>query len=387
MTTRQRGSNITRVVLPSGQVRWRFRIDVPPAADGKRRQRTLTFRTEGEAVDEQRRLGTAVRQGTYQAPDKITVNEWLDTWLEVNQRSWRASTYTSYVHDVKPARAAFGSVRLQRLTRADVERMVRSMLATGGRGGSGRAPRTVAKTLTILSKAVGDAVHEGVVATNVVARVRKPAQTHQEGRRWSAEQVSTFLASREDDPLVGAWHLSCLGLRRGEVLGLRWGDVDFERGVLHIRQARVQAGADVVVNEPKTARGRRTLPMHDGLVAALRATRQRTMLDAAVVPLRQRGARDGDRLVVVDATGQPIAPDHYSDLFERYRKALDLPPLSLHGLRHTALSILTDGGVPTTVVARIAGHDPSVTMRVYAHPGDDAMQTAVTALGTLYGTR
>ena len=288
---------------------------------------------------------------------------------------------------MKPARAEFGSTRLQRLTRADVERLVRDMLATGGRGGTGRSPRTVALLLTILVKSLNDAVHEGIVATNVAARVRKPAQQHREMETWTPEQMSAFLAAVEDDPLVGAWHLSALGLRRGEVLGLRWSDVDFERGVLHVRQARVQARNTVVVNEPKTARGRRTLPMHPGLVAALRATRQRTMLDAAVVPLRQRGARDGDRVVVVDAVGQPLTPDRYSDLFEQHVRAADLPPIRLHDMRHSALSILLAQGVPVHVVARLAGHDPSVTLRTYAHAQDAAMQTAVDQLGALFGTR
>lgn len=386
MSTRQRGSSIQRVVLKSGEPRWRFRVDVP-GADGQRRQRTVTFKSERKAVEAQARLRTEVAAGTYQAPDRITVDAWLDQWLDIGERTWRASTRVSYGIALKPARAAFGSTRLQRLTRADVERLVRSMLASGGRDGSGRSPRTVALALTILVKALNDAVHDGLIATNPAARVRKPAQQHREMETWTPQQMSTFLAHVEEDPLVGAWHLSALGLRRGEVLGLRWSDVDFERGVLHIRQARVQAGAAVVVNEPKTARGRRTLPMHAGLVAALRATRQRTMLDAAVVPLRQRGARDGDRLIVVDATGQPLTPDRYSDLFETHVRDAGLPSIRLHDMRHSALSILLAQGVPVHVVARLAGHDPSVTLRTYAHAQDDAMVAAVGTLGTLFGTR
>ena len=287
---------------------------------------------------------------------------------------------------LKPARDAFGSTRLQRLTRADVERLVRSMLVSGGRTGTGRSPRTVALLLTILVKCLSDAVHEGLVAQNAAARVRKPAQRHQEMSTWTMEEMAAFLAHVADDALVGAWTLSSIGLRRGEVLGLRWSDVDFERGVLHVRQARVQAGPKVVVNEPKTARGRRTIPMHAGLVAALKLTRQRTMLDAAVVPLRQRDSRGSDRLVVVDAIGQPLNPDRYSDLFERHLQAAALPSIRLHDLRHSALSILLAQGVPVHVAAKLAGHDPSVTLRTYAHAQDAAMMAAVDQLGALFGT-
>ena len=94
-----------------------------------------------------------------------------------------------------------------------------------------------------------------------------------------------------------------------------------------------------------------------------------------------------DRLVVVDAAGEPIRPDRYSDLFEMHAKAADLPPLRLHDLRHTALSLLLAEGVPVQVVAKIAGHDPSVTLRTYAHAQDSAVQDAVERLGAFYGTR
>lgn len=383
--TRQRGSSIAKVTLKSGQVRYRFRIDVP-GPDGTRRQRNVTFRTEREAIEAQARLRTEVSRGVYTEPSKVTFGQWLDTWLDIGERTWRTSTTVSYRTATKPAREALGSIRLQRLTRADVERLVRDALNTGGRGGKGRSPRTVGLLLTLLVKCLKDAEAEGLVATNVAARVRKPRQEHREMETWTAEQMGAFLAHVEQDPLVGCWHLSALGLRRGEVLGLRWSDVDFERGVLHVRQARVQAGREVVTNEPKTARGRRTLPMHPALIAALRATRERTVISAAVVPLRQRGS-DRERLIAVDPAGEPIRPDRYSELFEQHVTAAGLPPIRLHDMRHSALSILLQQGAPVHLVAKLAGHDPSVTLRTYSHAQDAAMRDAVTALGALYGTR
>ena len=203
---------------------------------------------------------------------------------------------------------------------------------------------------------------------------------------WTAQQMATFLEAVDDDALVGAWHLSALGLRRGEVLGLRWSDIDFEAGVLHVRQARVQAGREVVTNEPKTARGRRTLPMHPALITALKATKERTLTNAVVVPIKQRGT-DGARLVAVDAVGEPIRPDAYSHVFAAHVKAARLPPIRLHDLRHTALSLLLQQGVPVHVVAKLAGHDPSVTLRTYAHAQDAAVRAAVDQLGALYGAR
>lgn len=383
---RQRGSNITRIETASGP-RWRFRVDVPPAEDGARRQRTMTFKSEREAIEAQAKHRVQVSEGSYLEPSRLTVNDWFDAWLSTGERTWRASTSASYRLAFKPAREAFGTMKLQKLRREHVEALTRSMLASGGRTGTGRSPRTVSLLLTVLSKCLGDALDDELVTTNAAARVKKPARAHTEMSTWTAEQMRTFLNAVDDDPLVGAWNLSALGLRRGEVLGLRWSDVDFEKGVINIRQARVQAGKEVVVNEPKTSRGRRTLPLHPALVTALRTTQRRTVTDAAVLPLRQRGAGARDRLIVVDAAGEPLRPDRYSELFEKHARDAGLPLVRLHDLRHSALSLLLAQGVPVHVVAKIAGHDPSVTLRTYAHAQDAAMVDAVTRLGELYGTR
>jgi integrase len=378
--TRQRGSSIQRVETQSGP-RWRFRVDLAPGPDGKRRQRTLTYRTEGEAVTAQAKARAEVAAGAYIEPSTVTADEWLDHWLAVGKRSWRASTYSSYAVALKPARRALGSRRVQDLRRADFEALVATLSREGGHTHSGRSPRTIGLLIGLLRKAFDEAVIEGIVATNPARHVKKPTAVHREMRTWTAAQMRTFLAAVADDDLAGAWALSALGLRRGEVLGLRWSDIDFDAGVLHVRQARVQAGSVIVTNAPKTARGRRTVPMHADLAEALRHTRRRTVLEAPAVPFTR------DALVVVNAAGEPLAPEVYSDWFARRAAAAGLPPIRLHDLRHTALSLLIEQGVPVSVVARIAGHDPAMTLRVYSHAGDDATRTAVEALGALYAAR
>lgn len=383
---RQRGSSITRVDLPSGP-RWRFRLDLEPDPDtGRRRQRTLTFRTEGEAVEAQSKLRVDVAQRTYTEPSKVTLNEYLDGWLLAGQRTWRPSTLRSYTLALKPVRDALGRRKVQQIGRADIERLTASMLASGGRRkGQHRSPRTVALALTILSKALKDAVHDELIPRNPAEHVRKPRTEHREMSTWTPDEVRSFLAHVDADPLVGAWHLTMRGLRRGEVCGLRWSDIDFTGKTLTIRQARVEVGSQVVTGAPKTARGRRTLPLDDELARALRLTRERTVTDAQVVPLRQRGT--DERLIVVDGCGEPLRPEVYGDLFARHAKAAGLPPIRLHDARHTALTLLLQQGVPVHVVARFAGHDPSVTLRTYAHVQADALKAAGDALGALYAGR
>ncbi|NMM23275.1 MAG: site-specific integrase [Phycicoccus sp.] len=389
MTTksRQRGSSIQRVELASGP-RWRFRIDLEPGPDGDRRQRTLTYKTEREAVTAQARIRAQISARMYTEPSKISVDEYLDTWMATSERSWRWSTHRSYLLAVKPAREAFGSKRLQAVTRADLESLVTKMLSTGGPHGTGRSPRTVALLLTILRKAFQEAMADDLIPRNVVDRVAKPKTQQREMATWTAEQARVFLDRVEEDPLVGLWHLTMRGLRRGEVMGLRWGDIDLDRAVVHIRQARVQAGREIRVGPPKTARGLRDIELDFAAVDALRKTRERT-LGAEVVPLRQEGSGDGlsERLVAVNAAGEPLHPEVYSDAFSRHARSADLPPIRLHDARHTALTLLLEQGTPVHVVARFAGHDPSVTLRTYAHVSDTAMAVAADALGALYARR
>ena len=153
---------------------------------------------------------------------------------------------------------------------------------------------------------------------------------------------------------------------------------------MHVRQTQVQVGHRVVVGPPTTTRGRRSIPLDPEALDALR----RTVTDAEVVPLRQRGAkRDDDRLVAVDVLWEPLHPEVYGDMFERHARAARLPRIRLHDARHTALTLLLGQGVPVHVVARFAGHDPSVTLRTYAHVTDDSARAASAALGALYGTR
>jgi integrase len=384
MTARQRGSSIQRVETKSGP-RWRFRIDLEPGPDGKRRQRTLTFRSEADAVRAQAQARADVNRGVYLEPSTVTLAEWLEHWLRVGKRTWRASTHSGYDRALKPAREALGARRVQQLRRGDIEALVTDMLASGGNAKTGRSPRTVAILIGLLRKALDEAVVEGIISTNPARYVKKPPQQVHEMKTWTAAQMRTFLDHVEDDDLSGAWALTAMGLRRGEVLGLRWSDIDFENRVLHVRQARVLAGREVVTNAPKTARGRRSIPMHAGLIEALKLTRRRTLTESPVVPLRQK--QGGDRLVAVDAVGEPMHPDAYSDRFARLVKDAALPTIRLHDMRHTALSLMLEQGIPVSVVARIAGHDPSVTMRTYAHAADDATRRAVDALGAIYAGR
>ncbi len=378
MTSRQIGGSIRRVETASGP-RWRFRVDIGVDPEsGRRRQRTYTFKSEAEAVAEQTKTRGQVATASYVDRDRVTVSEYLDGWLVAGRRAWRPSTHRSYVLALKPAHDEFGKRRLQSLTRRDIDVLATRMLEEGGRGGKGRSPRTVALFLTILSKALKDAVVDDLLVRNPCEHVRKPSVPHHEMTTWSAKQAARFLAHTAGHRLAGPLALTMRGLRRGEVLGLQWGDVDFKKGTVTIRRTRTQAGKDgVVVGPPKTTRGRRTLPLDPALVAALKATRKATRV--------QRIGAAGESWVVVDEHGDPMRPEAYGDMFLALAAEAGLPRIRLHDARHTALTLLLEAGHPPHVVAKFAGHDPSVTLRTYAHVNNDALSAASATFGALYG--
>ncbi|MFF0911857.1 tyrosine recombinase XerC [Microbacterium enclense] len=179
-----------------------------------------------------------MRADVYIEPSKITVAEWLTTWQEIHARTWRPATAQSYHHTLAPVVANMGGRRLQELRREHVESLVRHLERLPTRAGGKRSARSTAYALRLLTTALDAAVAEDLMNRNPARHVKPPVQRTQEMQTWTAEEVRLFLAHVADSPFAAGWHLSALGLRRGEVLGLRWSDVDLEAAEVHVRQSR-----------------------------------------------------------------------------------------------------------------------------------------------------
>ena len=241
----------------------------------------------------------------------------------------------------------------------------------------GVSARTVVTMLVVLSSALDDAMKQGLVARNVARMVKRPAVEHHEMATWTPEQAAKFRDHVRDDRLVACWLLTLAGLRRSEVLGLRWSDVDFAAGTVSVAQGRVVVpGAGTVTGDPKSKRSRRALPMPSDVVTALRAFKVQQAEERLALG---KGYPDTG-LVAVNADGSPIRPETYSAEFTRQAKAAGVPGIRLHDVRHTAATMLLDGGTTPSATAKWLGHDPAITLRVYGHVYDDALAAAGDAL-------
>lgn len=366
---------IRKVTLADGSTRYRVVVDVGVRPDGRRDQRTSTHRTLKEARASVARIRSQVDTGVYITPSKATVSDYLDGWL-AGKRNIKASTRSGYKHALKPVRRRIGQRRIEQVRKVDVDAIVTDMTDAG------KSARTVVLTLTVLSQALDDAVREGILARNVAALVERPRQTKTQMKRWTEHEVKKFLTAASGHRLHAAWRLSLYGLRRGEVMGLRWSDVDLDERSVTVRQSRTVVDGQEVIDVPKSVESIRTLPLDEALTTALRALRARQAEERLAVGAAYDGASG---LIVVDELGQPWRPELYSDTFGRLAREAGVPVIRLHDARHTALSIMVDRGEPISVVSAWAGHaDPAFTLRQYVHTTPQGIVKAGATLGAVY---
>jgi integrase len=387
---------IRKIELKDGTVRYRLVVDIGRDEHGKRQQITRTFDKLKDARAELSRIRHETDQGTYVKPSEITVDDYLDEYLVGATRGRRESTKVSYRDAFRPVRDRLGARALQSISKADIENMVDWMLTSGrrrgGQPGTGLGPRSVRLTLGRLKAAFEMAVDEGRLVRNVVRLVTPPECTPGKRATWSRTEVRKFLRVATKDRLHVAWRLSLYGLRRGEVLGLRWSDIDLRAKTLSVNQARVLVDYKVRIEPPKSRNGKRPLPLDDELVSALTELRKRQARESETAGHAYRaGLEDldwyttGDEYVVTDELGIPLHPEAYSDEFTRLLRRAGLPKIRLHDSRHTTLSLMEKAGVPISIVSKWGGHyDAAFTMRTYVHASDDHLKQGRQALAKIH---
>jgi integrase len=245
----------------------------------------------------------------------------------------------------------------------------------------GLKPVTVRSTLTTFRMVVQSFVDQGVLPRNVIALVERPAdpvpsgETDEEtAKSWTVAEVDQFRNAVSGERLFACWLLSCYGLRRSEVLGLRWSQFDGE--TLLVRRSRVAVGSEIVEGLPKSRRSRRDLPLPPALAEALRVLRTRQRAEA--LALGVSWSEEG--LIAVHEDGEPVRHDWYTNEFQRLRQRADLRRICLKGLRNTSVSLMLASGIPVHIVAAWHGHDPAVSLSIYSDAQADDLRAAGEAL-------
>ena len=327
--------------------------------------RDLTAAQEALCQFELRRLRRQL-----QPPSQITVGEWLDYWLEQIIRPNREdTTYYCYRgmawNHLIPA---LGRLPLQQLEPQHIQRYYGDMLR-----GKGLGANTVYKHHILLHTALKAAFRHGILPDNPVDRVEPPRLCSPRQYFYTPEQLRTLFQAVEGTRLELVVKLAgYLGLRRSEICGLRWENVDLEHNLIHIRSVRTTAGGSVVQKQPKTAHSIRKLGIAglDDLVGLLRRERERQAQRK-----RQGPGWTDSGYVIVREDGRPCDPNRVTSYFHDFIQEHGLPPITIHGLRHTFASVANSARVPLLDIGKTLGHkDCTITGRVYTHIFDQTHQ-------------
>ena len=363
---------------------WSVVIEIGRAADGRRIRRWHSgYRSRKEAERARVELLASLDKGAYVAPSRLSFGSFLvDEWLRAKQTNVKETTLALYeLHVTKYVVPRLGGVPLLNLGPAHLNTLYAELLADRERNrGRGLSPTTVRRVHTTLHKALADAVRWGRLARNPADQADPPREATPEMSVWDPLQLRTFLDSVRSDRLFAAWLLAATtGMRRGEILGLRWSDVDLEGGTLSVRQIRTVARYKVITVTPKTERGARTVALDPQTLSALESHR--------VLQIEERlrsgpEYQDSEGLVFTQPDGSTIHPERFSSWFKQHCQRSGLPSIRLHDVRHSYVTALLGEGVPLKVVSQRVGHSsPMVTMTIYQHvlPGDDRAAAALGA--------
>lgn len=352
---------------------WSYVVRERDPKTGKTKPRWVGgFPTRTEAKRARNQARAAVDKGTYVAPQDVTVKAYLERWITAHEVELKPSTASGYRKNIdRYLVPAIGHERVQALSPSLLSNLFRAMSESGGAGGKPLAATTVGQARAVLRRAMQDAVLDRIIEVNPVVGTKRPKPIKPKHTTWTGEQLQGFLTHAADDRLSPLWTLAAgTGMRRGELMGLQWPDVDLEAGVVSVDRSTTQIGKARITTTPKNHE-RRRVAIDAKTTATLKAWRK---VQAAEQLAAADAWADPDGHLFTWEDGTPLLPDYVTKKFQAIQKAAGLPRLTLHELRHTHATILLRAGVPVHIVAKRLGHrDASVTLDVYADviPDDD----------------
>jgi len=342
---------------------------------GKRISRNFT--TKEEALVWLRTTQVNMDRGYNLLGGSISLEEYLSGWLVNHSVSLRKKTAHAYGRVIRNhINPIIGKKRLRDLRLVEMENFYSQLLQKG------LGPRTIRVAHNILHSSLAKAVRYGLIIFNPTQGASLPRYSHDEMNVLDTNQVAQFLVAAQNSPHYALFHLAITtGMRIGELLGLKWIDVQWNAGVIHVqRQKQDIPGEGCVFVEPKTNAGRRTIKLGEGSLDVLRRHKKDQDFRKMIVGKRWR---DMD-LVFANSIGGPGVTSNIRREYNRVLELAGLPRIRFHDLRHTTASLLLNNKVPVIVVSNMLGHSkPSVTLDIYAHVFHDMQGEAAVVMDRL----
>lgn len=379
----------TRAAAGAGSIRqrsdgtWEARLTIgSDPGTGKPVRKSIYGKTQAEVRKKLTATQRAIDSGTYQAPDRTTVSEWLDTWLETFcATKVKPLTYSSYAAAIKKhIKPNIGALRLQAVRGIHVQKLYNGMTSAG------LSAKTVKNVSAIMHKAFSVALKQGMIQTNPCDAAELPKAAHKEIQPLTDAEIPLFLSAIKDHPMENAFAL-CLfaGLREGECLGLSWDQVDFSAQRITVSQQlqkeKTKGARYYIAPSTKSGKPRQIAPPEIAF-EYLRAERKRqTENRLAAGPLWN----NPDNLVFTDKMGRHLAISTFYKAFKRIAASIGRPDARPHDLRHTAATVAIASGADIKSVQDLLGHaTASFTLNVYAHTSDQMKKDTAARMQSYY---
>lgn len=357
---------------------WSVVVDAGRDADGKRLRKWHSGYATKKAAEEARIvILSSLQRGEYVPPSKQTLGEWLEVWLD-GRTGLADTTRDGYEREVKRVSKTLGSRRLTDVTPAILAGFYRQLTDQG------LSAKTIKNCHGVTHKALADAVRDGVLSRNPADHVELPRSKRPKTETWSADELSRFLHQCESHRLSAAFLLMCsTGMRRSEVLGVRWENLDLDGARVAVVDTVVPVKNKPVlrIGETKSRRSRRVIALDSRTVAALRDHKRRQNEER----LRAGPAWGDLGLVFTDELGGIVSPDMFTRTTKRLAVEAGVKPLTPHsGARHTWATLALSSGIHPKVVQERLGHSSiSITLDRYSHVIDGMDRDAAEKVAAL----
>lgn len=358
--------------------KYRVCFDYGIDREGRRVRKYRTFDTKRDATHAFNEHKVKMDKGTQVLPSEYTFAQWLDYWYKdiilPQIEETTAYGYRGMIENyLKPQ---LGEIRLQKLTARDIQQYYTWLMDE-----KKLSPNTVIKHHNLLTNTLNAAERQEYITKNPMRAVSPPKKRQREAKFYTPEQLGILLDKAVGTRLeLPVFICAYLGLRRGELCGLRWSDVDLEHKTITIENTRTQAGKKEIEKGTKTASSTRTLYLPDTLCDMLKAAKENQQACRA----EYKNAYDDNDYVVVMEDGRPFRPNYLSELFGKFLADNGLPKIVLHELRHTFASLSNQAGIPAYNIGKALGHStPAITQKIYTHLLDQTHTQAVEGVAAI----
>ena len=363
---------------------WQIAVELPkdPLTGKRVRKYKTVVGTKKEAESVMREFVAEIEKGYHVTNNKITVTEWVDTWLEVyivpNVSPTTLSRYKGMIK--RYITPLIGSIQVQHLTTIAVQKWVNGLKISPS-SGKEMAAATIKHAYHVLKGAMDKAVVVGIIPRTPCQSIMLPKGQKKAAVVYNEAEIKDLIQAAKGTEMELVIDIElCLGLRRGELLGLQWCDIDWKNNKISIVRTRVVVDSKVVVKEPKTESSIRTLDVPPQLIQKLKKHRMTCMERA----MEMGSAYTMTDYIIVHPDGKPIYPEYLSQMLTKLQDRAGLPKCRFHDLRHLCASIMLLQGVNVKVAQEHLGHkDISTTLNIYSHVLPSAAKDAAAKIGEL----